>query len=123
MTPEGKVVAAIKKAVKELGGETRKMTWVGHAGAPDLCILLPEVRQHILVEVKAPGEKPKPHQFREHEKLRDAGFLVWVTDDVCNFLWRLAVENGWADHSPCCAFAYKAMAVHNRLKEKTCAKK
>lgn len=94
MTPEGKVVNKIKQAVRIMGGETRKMTWVGHSGAPDLCILFPGLGLHMLVEVKAPGQKPKPHQAREHLKLSDAGFTVWVVDDALDFLWRLCVEYG-----------------------------
>ena len=86
MTPEGKVVAAIRKAVRELDGEVRKMEWVAHAGAPDLCILFPCIGWHVLVEVKAPGKKPEPHQLREHEKLRKAGFTVWVCDDAKEFV-------------------------------------
>lgn len=76
MTPEGKVVAAIKKAVKKHGGETRKVEWSGRRGAPDLLILLPG--RHLFVEAKAPGEKPRPEQLREHERLRAAGFSVHV---------------------------------------------
>lgn len=89
MTPEGKVVAAIKNAVKSLGGESRKMEWVAHAGAPDLCILFPDIGWHVLVEVKAPGKTPEPHQLREHEKLRASGFTVWVCDDAKDFVGRL----------------------------------
>lgn len=76
MTPEGKVVAAIKKAAKKQGGDTRKVEWSGRRGAPDLLILLPG--KHFFVEAKAPGEKPRPEQLREHERLRAAGFSVYV---------------------------------------------
>lgn len=80
MTPEGKVVAAIKRAVKALGGETRKVEWSGRRGAPDLLVLLPG--HHFFIEAKAPGEKPRPEQLREHERLRKAGFDVFVLDDA-----------------------------------------
>lgn len=80
MTPEGKVVAAIRKVVKELGGETRKVEWSGRRGAPDLLILLPG--QHFFIEAKAPGEKPRPEQVREHARLVKAGFDVVVIDSV-----------------------------------------
>ena len=40
MTPEGKLVAYIRRRVRELGGLCRKCSWEGHAGAPDLLILL-----------------------------------------------------------------------------------
>ena len=87
MTPEGKVVAAIKKAVKAAGGEVRKCVWVGHNGAPDLFIMMPEY--HFWVEVKAPGKKPETHQLREHARMDRAGCLVIVADkveDVLEFL-------------------------------------
>lgn len=34
MTPEGKVVALIKKRIKEAGGEVRKCAWENCRGAP-----------------------------------------------------------------------------------------
>lgn len=80
MTPEGKVVADIKRAVKALGGETRKVEWSGRRGAPDLLVLLPGC--HFFVEAKAPGQKPRPEQEREHERLRKAGFEVYVIDNA-----------------------------------------
>lgn len=53
MTPEGKVVAAIKREAKALGGDTRKVEWSGRRGAPDLLVLLPGM--HFFIEAKAPG--------------------------------------------------------------------
>lgn len=88
MTPEGKVVARIKEVVKMAHGEVRKCQWVGHVGAPDLFVMLPH-RVHAWFEVKAPGEKPKPHQLREHEKMEKAGCSVYVVDrasDVARIL-------------------------------------
>lgn len=84
MTPEGKVVADIKRAVKALGGETRKVEWSGRRGAPDLLVLLPGC--HFFVEAKAPGQKPRPEQEREHERLRKAGFDVYVIDNAAQLL-------------------------------------
>lgn len=68
---------------KELGGEVRKVTWLGRKSAPDRLILLNG--QHPLVEVKRPPhngrrEEPRPDQLREHKKLRAAGFEVHVID-------------------------------------------
>lgn len=80
MTPEGKVVAAIRKRVRDLGGDTRKCRWEGRAGAPDLLILLDG--RHLWVEVKAPGKRPGAHQLREHERLRAAGCDVFVVDSL-----------------------------------------
>lgn len=80
MTPEGKVVAAIKRETKALGGDTRKVEWSGRRGAPDLLVLLPGM--HFFIEAKAPGEKPRPEQLREHDRLRKAGIDVYVLDNV-----------------------------------------
>lgn len=69
--------------VKELGGEVRKVSWIGRKSAPDRLLLLNG--QHPLVEVKRPPhngkrEEPRPDQLREHVKLRAAGFEVHVVD-------------------------------------------
>ncbi len=89
MTPEGKVEAHLKRRVKELGGEVRKLAWIGRANAPDRLVLFPHgvipgglSRSHPLVELKAPGVKPSAAQLREHERLRSAGFTVVVLDSV-----------------------------------------
>lgn len=78
MTPEGKIAAYLVRRVRELGGEQRKVEWSGRRGAPDRLILFPQ--RHAFVELKAQGEKPEPHQAREFERLRRAGFDVHVVD-------------------------------------------
>jgi len=67
------------KRVKELGGECRKAKWIGHVGAPDRRVMLPG-RQPIWVELKAPGEKPRSTQIREHNRMRRLGEFVEVID-------------------------------------------
>lgn len=94
MTPEGKVVQRIKALVCEHGGEVRKVEWSARRGAPDLLVLLPG--RHFFVEVKAPGEKPRPEQLREHERLRAAGFVVIVEDGADDFKEIERVCNGAA---------------------------
>ena len=79
--------------VKELGGECRKVRWIGRRGAPDRLVMLPRsVGFHsdgsfytqgaptIFVELKAPGKKAEPHQAREHERMRRLGQRVVVID-------------------------------------------
>lgn len=78
MTPEAKVVQRIKALVKSYGGEVRKVEWSGRRGAPDLLVLMPG--RHFFLEVKAPGEKPRPEQLREFDRLCEAGFEVFVSD-------------------------------------------
>jgi hypothetical protein len=63
--------------VKHLGGEVRKVKWIGRDGAPDRAIFLGGVH---FVEVKAPGKTPEPHQEREHQRMKKHGIKVWVVD-------------------------------------------
>lgn len=77
------------KRVKELGGEVRKVVWVGRRGAPDRLVMLPYTlawgaayANTFFVELKAPGVKPEPHQLREHERMRAMGQRVVVIDSI-----------------------------------------
>ena len=73
---EGKLV----QMVKATGGIAPKFVSPGFAGMPDRIVLLPD--GHIgFVEVKAPGEKPRPLQLARHGLLRRLGFKVYVLDD------------------------------------------
>ena len=75
---ERDVVAYLKKRVKDLGGHCRKVHWEGRAGAPDWLIWFTGVS--VFVETKAPGQKPRPIQLIEHEKMRRGGMHVFVCD-------------------------------------------
>ena len=110
MTPEGKVVARIKEVVRMAHGEVRKCQWVGHVGAPDLFIMLP-AGIHVWVEVKAPGEKPKPHQTREHIKMEEAGCIVYVTDSAATLAQILL------DELMCRCIPYKKQYIVDALIE------
>lgn len=82
--------------VKELGGEVRKVKWIGRRGAPDRLVMLParcvtercgccsytEDSQTIWVELKAPGKEPEPHQLREHKRMLAMGQRVVVIDSI-----------------------------------------
>ena len=67
--------------VKLLGGEVRKVKWIGRRGAPDRFVMLPE-RRAFWVELKAPGQKAKPHQSREHARMSAMGEIVHVIDSI-----------------------------------------
>ncbi|QKN23204.1 VRR-NUC domain-containing protein [Caproicibacterium lactatifermentans] len=68
-------------AVKQAGGIAPKFTSPGFDGMPDRIVLLPG--GHIgFVEVKAPGEKPRPLQLARHEMLRRLGFQVYLLDSI-----------------------------------------
>lgn len=75
-TIEQKLVTAVKKQ----GGICPKFVSPGFDGMPDRIVLLPHGR-FAFVEVKAPGEKPRPLQLVRHEMLRRLGFRVYVLDD------------------------------------------
>ena len=68
-----------------------KFTSPGTAGVPDRLLLLPSGRL-AFVEVKAPGEKPRPLQLSRHKLLRRLGFLVYVLDaceDIEKIIWEV----------------------------------
>ena len=92
---EKEVEAHLVKRVKELGGECRKVQWIGRIGAPDRLVMLPSQEtyadgqpipgfphQAIWVELKAPGQKARPSQLREHERMRAMGQHVVVIDSI-----------------------------------------
>lgn len=91
---ESKIEAYLVKRVKAMGGEVRKVSWIGRRGAPDRLVMLPEnftgpsfLRTvhpggSIWIELKATGEKAKPHQYREHERMRKMGQRVEVVDSL-----------------------------------------
>ena len=76
MTPEGKIEKALCDRIKALGGEVRKVQWIGRHSAPDRLVLLPGY--HPFVELKRPKKGAEGAQIREHARLRKAGFKVMV---------------------------------------------
>jgi hypothetical protein len=100
-TKESQIEHRLVQRVKELGGEVRKVKWIGRAGAPDRLVMLPptfdralvsklfEVPVELLeerpgrtiwVELNAPGRKPSAVQEREHKRMRAMGQRVEVVD-------------------------------------------
>ena len=61
---------------KALGGDYRRVSWIGRNGANDDLILMPG--WHCFVECKKSGKAATPAQAREHARLRAAGFSVHV---------------------------------------------
>lgn len=77
---EKQIEQKLVRAVKNMGGIAPKFVSPGFDGMPDRIVLLPG--GHIgFVEVKAPGEKPRPLQLSRHGLLRRLGFKVYVLDD------------------------------------------
>jgi hypothetical protein len=97
LKPRAKRESEIEKylvaRVKQLGGEVRKVKWIGRVGAPDRLVMLPPSFARlgpcggIWVELKAPGKLatfPKgaheEAQHREHDRMRKMGQHVVVID-------------------------------------------
>lgn len=84
------------EVVRELGGETRKVQWVGHSKAPDRLVMVPasvrpwlsldrRINHTIWVELKNPetiktfpANAHERAQHREHERMRALGQTVLV---------------------------------------------
>ena len=76
-TIEQKLVSEVKKR----GGICPKWVCPSFDGMPDRIVLMPH--SHVaFVEVKAPGEKPRPLQQSRHRMLRRLGFKVFVLDAI-----------------------------------------
>ena len=76
---ERQIEQKLVKAVKAAGGIAPKLTSPGFDGMPDRMVLMPGGLIGF-VEVKAPGEKPRPLQLSRHRLLRRMGFKVYVLD-------------------------------------------
>lgn len=95
---ESQIEAYLVKRVKELGGEVRKVEWIGRRGAPDRLVMLPptsglsrEWRENtaIWVEVKNPetiktfpADARERAQAREHDRMRKLGQRVVVIGTI-----------------------------------------
>lgn len=74
---ENKLTTAVEKA----GGIAPKFVSPSLRGMPDRLVLLPD-GVFAFVELKAPGESPRPLQKARHRKLRSLGFKVYVIDSI-----------------------------------------
>lgn len=68
-----------RKAVTAAGGLALKFVSPGFDGMPDRLALFPDGKCGF-VEVKAPGEKPRPLQAARLSMLREMGFKAFVLD-------------------------------------------
>ena len=73
------IESKLTRATKAMGGICPKFVSPGYDGMPDRIVLFPGGRI-AFVEVKAPGEKPRPLQLSRHRLLRRLGFRVYVLD-------------------------------------------
>ena len=76
---ESDIEDKLRLALHQRGHLCLKFHSPGFAGVPDRICLLRGGRL-VFVELKAPGQKPEPHQLRRHRLLRELGFRVEVID-------------------------------------------
>ena len=77
---EQHIEAVLKAHIEALGGLCWKLVCPGTTGVPDrICMVGGRV---VFVEVKAPGEKPRPIQNLRSQQLRNLGFHVIVRDSL-----------------------------------------
>lgn len=76
---ERQVEKALVSAIKKAGGIAPKLTSPGTAGMPDRIIILPEGKV-CFVELKAPGQQPRPIQLRQMARLTNLGCMVRTID-------------------------------------------
>ena len=78
---EKEIEKKLVTAVRMMDGVAVKFVSPGYAGMPDRLVLLPGGRM-AFVEVKRPGEQPRPLQKARHRMLQRLGFKVYVLDSV-----------------------------------------
>ena len=64
---------------RKAGGMAVKFVSPSFSGMPDRLVLLGDGKMGF-VEVKAPGQKPRPLQLRRHAMLRRLGYQIFVLD-------------------------------------------
>jgi hypothetical protein len=70
------------KQCEAQGWGVRKLKWIGRGDAPDRVVMMNYPRRTVWVELKAPGEKPRPSQAKEHGWMVSKGQDVHVIDTV-----------------------------------------
>ena len=80
---EKRIEQRLRDEVKKRGGLALKFVSPGFAGVPDRLVLMPDGNVGF-VEIKAPGEVPRPIQLSRHKLLRQLGFKVYVLDNIEN---------------------------------------
>lgn len=80
--------AHLFKEMRKIGGSGSKFVCPNHRGKPDRVCEFPNGLV-AFVEVKSEGDKPRPHQIREHIRMKKRGQIVVVLStrsDVDNFI-------------------------------------
>lgn len=76
---EKHVEQALVRRVKQRGGYSPKLVSPGTVGMPDRLIIMPG-NNTALIEVKAPGQEPRPIQTHRINQLKKIGTKVYILD-------------------------------------------
>lgn len=76
---EKQIEQKLVSEVKRRGGICPKWVSPGFDGVPDRLVFLPG-KHFGMVEVKTPGEKPRPLQVSRHRLLEKLGFKTYILD-------------------------------------------
>ena len=76
---EREVEKALIHQVRKHGGIAPKLTSPNNAGMPDRLVILPPGKV-CFVELKAPGQQPRPIQLRQMARLSNLGCMVRTID-------------------------------------------
>ena len=96
---EKQIERKLVNTVKAAGGLCPKFVSPGMDGMPDRLILMPGGRL-AFVELKAPGNKPRPLQLCRHDQLRELGFEVFVLDRPEDIPFLMTVFDFLVDPQP-----------------------
>lgn len=90
---ERDVLAYLKKRVKALGGEVRRVKWIGRNFAPDVRVWIPG-ELAFWVETKRRKGRLAIMQEREHRKMEGYGerVEVWYTIEQLDFELNILVR-------------------------------
>lgn len=90
---EKQIEAKVCDYAKERGLLVYKFTSPNRMAVPDRMFVRPDGKI-FFIEFKREGQKPTPAQYREHERLRGHGVLVFVVNNV---LSGMLVIDTWGD--------------------------
>lgn len=91
---EQKVQDSIMTYIKSIGGLPIKQNQIGiygQAGVPDIIACIKG--KFVAIEVKKPGEKPKPHQIAFIDAISKKGGLAFWSDNLSKVKDELEKEN------------------------------
>lgn len=76
---EKEIETYLRNSIREMGGVAFKFVTPGNDGVPGRLVCLPGGRV-VFVELKAPGQRPRPLQIHQIGRLKQLGFRVEVID-------------------------------------------